>query len=642
MPRRKNNTQNLLEGEISMQNENQNVQDIILQNAIVNDGANVENTREVLAIAYLKDDTIEDLISRGIVVWGKLENEQEVLLFKEDAKMYIDNGRKVYVPKSIFNMLENSGDIELCEDDNEYHYTDEVRTYFGNGEDHHISVDEFNDMISRGDLRYCEDDEKYIDADEVRTYYDYDGNSHYCSEECFERLQDDGEIQCCEDCGEYYTSDSLYSINDGQYYVCPDCIDDYYKCEHCEEYYDSDHIVEAYDEYGDTVYYCNHCAEDHTWVCDDCGTTYDDSVESREDYDGNYVCPDCIEDHYAVCADCEALYNTRDYDECPDCGCGETEADVAEQRREERRQEELRQADNFATNRIYSYGEEHRLPFHLIKNQQVVNLNDCTKEDLIATGGIELEISRSNCDSNRQETVNKIDNILNANFRQFRFAEDGSLGCYGFELISEIFTREDFDKLPLEELCETLKARGYLSNDWRGNGNQCGLHYHISRQTFGETEKEQQKTIAKIVYFLSNYWGEMVKVSRRCGTNHYARQPFNKFNFETFKEFINEVNYSIVYRQLGHTCAINLEHDKTVEFRFFRGTLNANFLRMSKKFLDCLVDFAKVCRWTDLYENKVQVFFDNLPADVIDYIKYRKAFPLYVKPSEVAMQLAEV
>lgn len=630
MPRRKN-TQNLLEGEISMQNEN--------QNAIVNDGANVENTKEVLVIANLKDETIEDLIARGIVVWGELDfGEQQVLLFKEDARMYIDYGRKVYVTQSRFDMLKDDDEIILCEDDNEYHYSDDVRTYFGNGEDHHITEDEYNDMIDNGELRYCEDEEKTIVDSETRMYKDGDENEHYCSQGYFEDLQDNGEIMCCEDCGEWYVSDSLYSVNDGQYYVCHDCLDNYNYCQCCEQYYDDDHTVEAIDDYGNTVYYCNHCAEEHTWVCEDCNTTYTDDVESREDYDGNLVCPDCIEDHYAVCAECETLYNTNEYSECPDCGCEDTD----EERREERRQEELRQADNFATNCIYGYCEEHRLPFHLIKNQQVLQLADCESKDLAETGGIELEISRNSCDNSQQETVNKIDNILNANFRQFRFAHDSSLGEYGFELISEIFTREDFDKLPLEELCETLKARGYLSNNWRGDGNQCGLHYHISRQTFGETKKEQQKTIAKIVYFLSNYWGEMVKISRRCGTNHYARQPFNKFDFETFGSYISKIKYAVAYSQLGHSCAINLEHDKTVEFRFFRGTLNANSLRMSKKFLDCLVDFAKVCRWTDLNENKVQVFFDNLPADVIDYIKYRKAFPLYVKPSEVAMQLAEV
>lgn len=62
----------------------------------------------------------------------------------------------------------------------------------------------------------------------------------------------------CYDCDEYVHEDDVYYIEDRQVYVCPECIGKYYYCEDCGCYYSKDSIHR--DEFGD--YYCDDCWEE--------------------------------------------------------------------------------------------------------------------------------------------------------------------------------------------------------------------------------------------------------------------------------------------------------------------------------------------------------------------------------------------
>lgn len=52
---------------------------------------------------------------------------------------------------------------------------------------------------------------------------------------------------------------------------------------------------------------------------------------------------------------------------------------------------------------------------------------------------------------------------------------------------------------------------GYQSHQ----SGTCGLHVHVNRTAFGETEKEQDEVIARILYHFEKHWEELLKFSRR-------------------------------------------------------------------------------------------------------------------------------
>ena len=139
-----------------------------------------------------------------------------------------------------------------------------------------------------------------------------------------------------------------------------------------------------------------------------------------------------------------------------------------------------------------------------------------------------LEVCRDRYDEEQGETIRHINDILNRDYRRARFAEDGSL-CNGFEIITEPMAKQDMANLPIEELCEYLKERGYYSHKYGSSvdreDDQAGLHYHINRSRFGKTTKQKETTIAKLIYFFGRYFSEIIRLSRRGCENHYAERP---------------------------------------------------------------------------------------------------------------------
>lgn len=50
---------------------------------------------------------------------------------------------------------------------------------------------------------------------------------------------------------------------------------------------------------------------------------------------------------------------------------------------------------------------------------------------------------------------------------------------------------------------------GYTSHQ----AGTCGLHVHVNRNAFGETEAQQDAAIARILYFFEKNWEELLKFS---------------------------------------------------------------------------------------------------------------------------------
>lgn len=96
----------------------------------------------------------------------------------------------------------------------------------------------------------------------------------------------------CGDCGKW--TENPISINDGENYVCASCADDYYRCDECGEYYTRDHVYT--DDYGNVV--CCDCYDSRDYqICADCGRLLDRYSNYWCESEDEYYCASCFVDH---------------------------------------------------------------------------------------------------------------------------------------------------------------------------------------------------------------------------------------------------------------------------------------------------------------------------------------------------------
>lgn len=106
----------------------------------------------------------------------------------------------------------------------------------------------------------------------------------------------DGEPYCRDcvswcDCGEHYFVGEATEV-DGGYYVCPDCLENYYRqCEYCGEYYRERRMTYVDSEEG---YVCSDCMEMYYSACDDCGEIFRN--EYLTEHNGRWLCNSCLEE----------------------------------------------------------------------------------------------------------------------------------------------------------------------------------------------------------------------------------------------------------------------------------------------------------------------------------------------------------
>lgn len=187
--------------------------------------------------------------------------------------------------------------------------------------------------------------------------------------------------------------------------------------------------------------------------------------------------------------------------------------------------------------------------------------------------GFELEVDTVDDDGlDNEDTAKDLCSSCGLEENEMRFAHDGSLN-YGFECISQPHTVKAFwDNTPKwRKMLSYLSDCGYASH----NPGTCGLHVHVSRTMFGDTEEEQDKAIAKVYVFFDENWDNLVKVSRRRDTDYCAKlQMCDDLRRKKLTKF-NKWKEATKYKSSNHYCALNNGNTATFEYRLGRGTLNA-------------------------------------------------------------------
>ncbi len=356
------------------------------------------------------------------------------------------------------------------------------------------------------------------------------------------------------------------------------------------------HPVEELVEFDDD-YLCSACLQTETRVCQRCGERmWADDNAGDED---TPLCQECYDRYYTSCTDCgctipydDAYYDSEDeerYDpRCYSCHC--------------------RHADERAIHDYYYKPE----PIFLGTGSRYL--------------GVELEI-----DGAGESNVNaaKIAEIANHGEKRIYIKHDGSLDD-GFEIVTHPMTLDYHrNKMSWARVLEEAKELEYLSH----KAGTCGLHVHVNRTAFGETEAAQEEVIARILYFFEKHWEELLKFSRR--TRKQLQQWADRYG-------LKEQPQDILKHAKGNRqryTAVNLTNRETVEFRMFRGTLKLNTLIATLQLVDRICDVAlyfsdeeiKAMSWTTFAAG-----CSHFP-ELVQYLKERR---LYVnEPVEIEAEV---
>ena len=330
---------------------------------------------------------------------------------------------------------------------------------------------------------------------------------------------------------------------------------------------------------------CSSCLENSTLVCAHCGKRIwrDSNAGSQE----HPLCSHCFEHHYTICARCgrllrnsEALYEDDDND------------------------------NSFCQTCYQSASRDKAIHDYYFKPAPI----------FYGTGpryfGVELEVDGAGED---RDNARKVLEIANQNRNHLYIKHDGSLDD-GMELVTHPMSLDyHCTEMPWSEILTCLKEMGYTSHQ----AGTCGLHAHISRAAFGQTEAEQDAAIARVLFFVEKHWDEILKFSRRtprqldrwAARYGYKEQP---------KDILDHAKKG---HSAGRYVCVNLLNEDTIEFRLFRGTLKLNTFVATLQFIDRICDVAlflsddeiKSMSWTTFVSGCTQ-------PELVQYLKERRLY----------------
>ena len=352
-------------------------------------------------------------------------------------------------------------------------------------------------------------------------------------------------------------------------------------CCHCGQA----HPLESRVLVGDDAL-CERCANEETVICSRCGERiYRDDNAGDEN---TPLCQPCYDRHYTSCERCgriihldDTYYEDDDEDDplCYDC---HTHA-----RRNKRIED-------------YYYKPE-----------------PLFRGDGSRYFGVELEIDGAGEDDT---SAGQIMGIANGNGLENLYCKhDGSLDD-GFEMVTHPMTLEyHMKEMPWARILQEAIYLGYTSHQ----ATTCGLHVHVNRNAFGDTEEAQDAVIARILYFFEKNWEELLQFSRR--TPRQLERWATRYGYKDQpKELLDHAKKGY---HGGRYTSVNLTNTDTIEFRIFRGTLKYNTLIATLQLLDRICDVAicltddqvKAMSWTTFASGCTQ-------PELVRYLKERRLY----------------
>lgn len=207
--------------------------------------------------------------------------------------------------------------------------------------------------------------------------------------------------------------------------------------------------------------------------------------------------------------------------------------------------------------------------------------------------GVELEVERNdNC------PIGITDDVLNDLGRDFVILKrDGSLtGEYPFEIVTVPATLQ-YHKMAWEPFMNNTAVKSKLKSYKSGS---CGMHVHVSRDSFTGLH------LAKFRNFIN-------LESNREFLAKLAGRGSNGYNEYANNEKLSQAADTAMYGRSGHTSAVNVSNQHTIEVRIFRGNLAKSHFYKNLEFVHALWTYTKNCSMQQLdYKDFVTwLFKDN-------------------------------
>lgn len=432
-------------------------------------------------------------------------------------------------------------------------------------------------------------DENLIQQDEAQENSIETIDCAHCSnriQECDANNTTDGLVceQCnqdyvtCNNCGDVYHEDDVQSL-DGNYY-CSDCYDDIPRCERCD-HREVDMDTTTVSASGGDEEWCDCCRDDHSFWCERCEENFSNRCHSSTRVRGvGVICEDCCE--RVGTFECDECHNTwsdddRAYDE-------DNEDDYI-----------CNYCANNGKRNIHSYSYKPAPLFKTATNQKL-------KTDMLFFG-LELEVER---DNSSMQVGKMAEEILNE--KVYYMKNDGSLNN-GFEIVTHPMTFEFIQEHKgdvFKPMLDKLISAGYRSYD----SKTCGIHIHLSKKCFTTWQ------LYRFIKFFLDNRDFVTAISQR-----------NIEQLERWATIEEESNDSIVYKAKkkgGNSrrySAVNLQNDRTIEIRIFRGTLNYLSFLKNIEFCYALFNFSRDIKETTVTAFKEYIEQSNEYAMLKKFIK---------------------
>ena len=353
------------------------------------------------------------------------------------------------------------------------------------------------------------------------------------------------DIITCRFCGsEIDTSNEpLFTIWSGGH-ACNDCVHgrhiediEYCNCTGCYEL--KENCVGIYDEDNCELFKAPKTFAEINYVWSDyCQRYYKYTTCGRRTRDHGFVSWATLGDDFFICEECDEYIHNDDR-----CEDGD---DLCIRCYENRQAREL----------IYGYHQ-----FNSWRLYKTSNEKDITPPWYI---GFELEI-----DNDRSYNVREVHDLITSYINGV-LMHDGSLSRYGIEIVSHPQTYNYI----IEQESKYRELFDKLTNDYNFTSHEngrCGLHFHVTRPS--------EEVINRCELIIENFRDELFKFSRRDGTRWCNFMIDKEWGNQKKKE-VTSISYIEKHKyDNDRYMALNLTNDKTIEFRFCRGTLKYDTFR---------------------------------------------------------------
>jgi hypothetical protein len=296
---------------------------------------------------------------------------------------------------------------------------------------------------------------------------------------------------------------------------------------------------------------CLSCAQDAA-TCDRCETLINRNYDNYGEVDGDTWCSSCVDDYATFCDSCDQYHTEPCEDDDGGWSSGSSNSRIHD----------------------YSFKPDAKFGFTEGDLSEYSIKDSITGRSRVPFMGFELEVEAGN--ASLGDGIDVIQEHLGSEENYVYLKGDGSLDC-GFEIVSHPATLASHKSRHLGEALKGLSDLGFRS--WRTN--TCGIHVHVSRAGFSNPSH-----VWKFTHFIVDNKQAMVKLAGR-DSERWANFNLDGYTSGGVKSRAKGANFYNRYE------AINFGNARTLELRFFKGSLRVERLLSALELTEGAVEYTR-------------------------------------------------